>query len=292
MKTMQTTLASRQQGATLIIVMMVLLLIMVAGAMAVRQSRVDLQVATGDQINTVLLQTADNANQKLESIINGDTSTQEYNDLVLNGGGMFGYFYGKPDRAGDEFIYCQTPGNKQYLAAQSTIRKASGGIVYGKGYCSTGTGNTMTYTSGRNVLVGQVSLTPSPVPAVAPPALSHLTVGQDITGPVVKKMQFDIRSISAIPAYTRSSSSDVASCFRNSHVPRTGTTTVDQCLEGLSVPQTAIYQQAHISQVTSVAMCVDFGRGEFKTSAKCQLGSLPTELLPTPAATPTTPTNP
>lgn len=140
---------SNQQGATLIVVLMVLLLIMVAGVMAVRQSRVDLQVATGDQINTVLLQTADNANQKLEFLINhGDTFSQDYADVVYEKNGLFGYFYGSPDRASHELIYCQTPTTKKYVAATSTVR-ADGGTIYSAGYCAN-TSNALTYTSGRN----------------------------------------------------------------------------------------------------------------------------------------------
>lgn len=272
MKTLSITFAKNQQGATLIVVLMVLLLIMVAGAMAVRQSRVDLQVATGDQINTVLLQTADNANQKLEAIINGDTNAQDYIDIMDDNGGLFGYFYNRPERAGDEFIYCQTAGTKEYLATKSTVVIGTGGELYSEGYCSKG--NSMTYTSGRNVLVGQVSVTPTPVGSVNAPALSHMNIGQDINGPTVKKMQFDVRSTAAIPAYTRSSTDSVARCFGNSSISRTGSQTVSECLEALGVPQIMVYQQANVSQVTEVEMCVDFGKAEYKAdSQKCVLGT-------------------
>lgn len=269
MKVMQATFAKDQQGATLIVVLMVLLLIMIAGAMAVRQSRVDLQVATGDQINTALLQSADNANQKLEAIINGDTSTTDYSNLVDSANGLFGYFYNRPDRVNDEFIYCQTATAKNYLTKQSTVRKGSGGTLYGNGYCSRG--SNITYTSGRNILVGQVSVTPTPFDATTNDPLSHMSIGQDINSSTVKKMLFDVRSTAAIPAYTNSSTSDVAACFRNSSIPRTGVTTVDQCLERLSVPQTTVYQQANVSQVTEVAMCMDFGKATYSTDAKCVL---------------------
>lgn len=271
MKAMQATLAKDQQGATLIVVLLVLLLIMVAGAMAVRQSRVDLQVATGDQINTALLQSADNANQKLESIINGNTSSDDYKDLVDNTNGLFGYFYNRPDRATDEFIYCQTATNKDYIAAQSTIRK-EGGVLYGNGYCATDDG-TMTYTSGRNVLVGQVSVTPSPHDATTDDPLSNLTVGQDINSPTVKKMRFDVRSTTAIPAYTDVNMRAVAACFRSTSIPGGGVTTVDECLEALSVPKTTVYQQANVAQVTDIAMCMDFGESEYNpdSNEQCDL---------------------
>ena len=62
---------NRERGATLIVVLLFLVLIMLAGAIAVRQSSTDLKIATSDQINTVLLQSSDSANQKLEMMLNG-----------------------------------------------------------------------------------------------------------------------------------------------------------------------------------------------------------------------------
>ena len=50
-----------QQGAALIVVLLILILIMLVGTMAVRQSTTNLKVATSDQINTLLLQSADGA---------------------------------------------------------------------------------------------------------------------------------------------------------------------------------------------------------------------------------------
>ena len=65
-KDIHMTYRSTEQGATLIVVLLFLVLIILAGAIAVRQSTTDLKIATSDQINTVLLQSADSANQKLE----------------------------------------------------------------------------------------------------------------------------------------------------------------------------------------------------------------------------------
>lgn len=60
-----------QQGAALIVVLLILILIMLVGTMAVRQSTTNLKVATSDQINTLLLQSADGANIQLEQMVNG-----------------------------------------------------------------------------------------------------------------------------------------------------------------------------------------------------------------------------
>lgn len=260
-----------QQGATLIVVMLVLLLIMVAGAMSVRQSRVDLQVATGDQINTVLLQTADNANHQLEGIVNGDINSADYNDILLRSNGLFGYFISSPDDHGqDEFIYCQGATNKDYITSVATVRKGTGGTVFNNGYC--GKGGTFSYTSGRNVMVGQVSVTPTPFDTNIDAPLSDLPLGQDINGLAVKRMKFDIRSTSAVPAYSNANMDDVSACFSNTSIPKGTAATVSSCLQQLNVPETTVYQQAYVSEVTEISMCTHFGTNPtgFVADAKCQ----------------------
>lgn len=246
-----------QQGATLIVVLLVLLLVMVAGALAVRQSRTDLQVATSDQINTVLLQTADNANQKLETIINGDTQSEDYQKLVENVNGFIGYFYSDDTRNNQELIYCQTGTDLSYLVNAATIKTGPNSTVGpGNGYCANG---GMQYTSSRDVMVSQVSIQPvdSSTTEVAP--LSGYATGQDINSKTSKSKQFEINSTAAIPAY--SSKSDVSTCFSGS----TETEDIASCLEDRGVPQTQVYQLADISHTTTAQACVDFGSSSAQT---------------------------
>lgn len=260
-----------QQGATLIVVMLVLLLIMVAGAMAVRQSRTDLQVATSDQINTVLLQTADNANQKLEQVINGDSTSEAYRNLVENSSGFVGYFYGRDDRANDEVVYCQTGQGQNYLVSSATVRRGSG-TVYNNGYCANG--STLRYTSSRDTMVGQVSILPAEITNEDSEVLGSYNTGQDISGVASKSMKFDIYSTAAIPAY--GNNGDVTGCFNNrSSKPDTSssTRTVSECLEDIGVPQTSVYQRADISRITTAKVCQSFGTaaGEDSGTAVCQV---------------------
>lgn len=241
-----------QQGATLIVVLLVLLLVMVAGALAVRQSRTDLQVATSDQINTVLLQTADNANQKLETIINGDTSNADYQKLVENTNGFIGYFYSDDTRDHQELIYCQTGSDLSYLVNSATIKSGTGTIGAGSGYCANG--SNMRYTSSRDVMVSQVSIQPvNEHSSVEVAPLSGYATGQDINSKTSKSKEFEITSIAAIPAY--SGRSGVNTCFSGS----TETRDIASCLEERGVPQTQVYQLADISHTTTAQACVDFG---------------------------------
>ena len=64
------TVSSSQQGAVLIVVLLFLVLIISAGVIAVRESTTDLRLSTSDQINTLLLQSADNSNQNIEQTTN------------------------------------------------------------------------------------------------------------------------------------------------------------------------------------------------------------------------------
>lgn len=264
----------QQQGATLIIVLLVLLLIMVAGAMAVRQSRTDLQVATSDQINTVLLQTADNANQKLEQIINADPDPkgnypETYMNLLEHPLGLIGYFYNRPDRAGDEVVYCQTGNERDYKVSSATVRRG-GGTLYNKGYCVNG--SDLVYTSNRNTMVGQVSILPTSVTAANQPPLSGYAKGQDISGRDSKNMQFDIYSTTAIPAYA--GTKGASGCFKDkSSKPNATGGSVSDCLAEKNIPQTSVYQQVDISRITTAAVCQDFGTGAGADSGKqvCQV---------------------
>ncbi len=84
-------LPSHQRGVALIVVLLFLVLILLAGAIAVRQSTTDLRTATADQINTLLLQSADSGNQKLEAMVNANPSSQAYKDITSVSGAI-GHF--------------------------------------------------------------------------------------------------------------------------------------------------------------------------------------------------------
>ena len=121
---------STERGATLIVVLLFLVLIMLAGAIAVRQSTTDLKVATSDQINTVLLQSADSANQKLEVMVNGSADSTGYRD-VTSATGALGHFLLFENNKINEFIYCFNPRTQSYLTNSATVRAPLGGYVDG-----------------------------------------------------------------------------------------------------------------------------------------------------------------
>lgn len=62
------TSLSSQSGIALIAVLLFLILIMIVGAIAVRQAGVDLNVATSDQVGTLLLNNSDSVLAHIEMV--------------------------------------------------------------------------------------------------------------------------------------------------------------------------------------------------------------------------------
>lgn len=263
---------STEQGATLIVVLLFLVLIMLAGAIAVRQSNTDLKIATSDQINTVLLQSSDSANQKLETMINGSPSSTEYKDAT-SAAGVFGYFLLNADNATHEFIYCFNPRTKKYLTANATVKEPSGGLVnsLNNGICDYNNAND--YTSARQTVMTQMSVTVTPTNP-NDEVFGDVVIGKEVEDRTSKRYKFDIRAASALPAYSEPKT-DV-SCFTKTSIKLnvgTGNKSLSECLLEAGTPSKILYEQADVENVSSSTVCIPFGRGTL--DAKCVLSAPP-----------------
>ena len=266
------TYRSTEQGATLIVVLLFLVLIMLAGVIAVKQSSTDLKIATSDQINTVLLQSSDSANQKLEMMLNGSSTTTEYKD-VTSAAGVFGHFLLNAENSTNEFIYCFNPRTKKYLTANATVRQPSGGYwsSLNNGICDYS--NAADYTSDRQTVMTQMSVTVTPRNPNAE-RFSQMVVGKEIEDRTSKRYQFDIRASSALPAYSEPKT-DV-SCFAKTSISAnvaTGGQSLNDCMLAATTPSKMLYEQADVENVSSSTVCIPFGRGTL--DAKCVLASPP-----------------
>lgn len=260
-----------QQGAALIVVLLILILIMLVGTMAVRQSTTNLKVATSDQINTLLLQSADGANIQLEQMVNGGPNTTAYQTALIEKNGIFSYFLDNPQNSGDELVYCYNPRSLQTLTNKTTIFRGTG-TVFDNGRCDPAKADN--YISGRQTSMTQVSIR-----RVAPDS-SNSSDGFDkaITGNDVNNTtstsntnrqsitSFDIRSLSAIPAY-----SDVGSCYSTSyHGINTEKNVLNttKCLRDASVPSKELYQRLELIYQKNDIECVSLSKGS-GMSATC-----------------------
>ncbi|QQU07535.1 pilus assembly protein PilX [Moraxella osloensis] len=264
---------SHQRGAALIVVLLFLVLIMLAGAIAVRQSTTDLRTATADQINTLLLQSADSGNQKLEAMVNANPSSQAYKDITSVSGAI-GHFLLNSDNATNEFIYCYNPREKKYLAKNATILKKGGGYWSGRnsGYCDYTSADS--YNSDRQTSMTQMNIAVTPPETDAEP-FSQMVIGKEVENRTSKKFKFDIRATAALPAYAEPKvGSD--KCFEQTAIQdnvEPGKYSLIECMREANTPSKMLYEQADVENMSSSTNCIPFGKGTGTLSSKCILTS-------------------
>ena len=262
---------STEQGATLIVVLLFLVLIMLAGAIAVRQSTTDLKVATSDQINTVLLQSADSANQKLETMVNGSPASEGYKD-VTSATGALGHFILFEENKVNEFIYCFNPRTQRYLTNSATVKAPNGGNVdsLNNGICDYT--KATDYTSERQAVMTQMSIALTPPSANAGP-FEHVVIGKEIEDRTSKKYQFDIRATASLPAYEKPETQQGVKCFELTSIKanvENGKKSLNECLLAVGTPSKMLYEQADVENLSSSTKCYDFGRDSMN---KCVLST-------------------
>ena len=266
-------LPSHQRGAALIVVLLFLVLILLAGAIAVRQSTTDLRTATADQINTLLLQSADSGNQKLEAMVNANPSSQAYKDITSVSGAI-GHFLLNSDNATNEFIYCYNPREKKYLAKNATILKKGGGYWSGRnsGYCDYTSADS--YNSDRQTSMTQMNIAVTPPETDAEP-FSQMVIGKEVENRTSKKFKFDIRATAALPAYAEPKvGSD--KCFEQTAIQdnvSAGKYSLIECMRKANTPSKMLYEQADVENMSSSTNCIPFGKGTGTLSSKCTLTS-------------------
>ena len=252
----------QQRGAVLIVVLLFLILIVVAGALAVRQSTTDLKLSTSDQINTLLLQSADNANQNIEQAVNGDSRDDIYKDM-LSRSGPFGYFILDKSAQSNEYVFCFRPRGRFFDINKTTIRTASGGNVVPNttGYCNPS--EPEDYVSNRNASMTQVNVSLTPTTA-SDTAFNNVTLGQDTDKVASIAYSFDVNSTSVLPAYGDTKVGNT-NCFGQTTRPITPTKETDTlsgCMSEAGVPNTTVYQQVNVENQSLKVKCVNYGKGK------------------------------
>ncbi|MEK6200363.1 MAG: pilus assembly protein PilX [Psychrobacter sp.] len=255
---------STQQGAVLIVVLLFLILIILAGVIAVKQSTTDLRLATSDQINALLLQSADNANQSIEQSVNSSSDSEVYKDMMSRTG-AFGYFILDTNGRDNEYVFCFRPRGKFFDINKTTIALPDGSKVLGAstGYCDTS--KPADYISERNASMTQVNISLTP-PSVNSEAFSSYTIGQDSAEIASQAFTFDISSTAVLPAYADAKVGS-KNCFEQTSRVRSVTdsdNTIGGCMAKAGVPSTVVYEQANVENLSLRTKCVDFGKGSGK----------------------------
>lgn len=261
---------SGQHGAVLIVVLLFLVLIILAGAIAVKQSTTDLRLATSDQINTLLLQSADNANQNIEQSINGSSNASIYKDM-LSRSGPFGHFILDTSSTNHEYIFCFRPRNLFFDINKTTITVPGSGNILGadKGYCNPA--KSADYISERNASMTQVNISLTP-PSASNESFGSYTIGQDSGTISSQAFMFDINSTSILPAYADPKVNG-KDCFeQTSKIDSVSNkeNTIGGCMIKAGVPSKVLYEQANVENKSERTQCVDFGKG---SGLRCTLPS-------------------
>ncbi|MEC5210026.1 hypothetical protein RCH20_001084 [Psychrobacter sp. PL15] len=249
-----------QQGAVLIVVLLFLVLIILAGAIAVKRSTTDLRLATSDQINTLLLQSADNANQNIEQSINGSSDTDIYN-AMLSSTGPFGHFILNPDSSEHEYIFCFRPRGQFFNINKTTISIPGGGNVLGSsnGYCDPALPDD--YVSKRNASMTQVNISLTPNSA-SNEAFGSYTIGQDSSEVSSQAFMFDINSTAILPAYA-GATGKAKDCFIETSQYDSVTdknNTIAGCMAKEGIPSTELYEMANVKNQSQRTRCVELGK--------------------------------
>lgn len=261
---------SRQQGAVLIVVLLFLVLIILAGVIAVKQSTTDLRLATSDQINTLLLQSADNANQNIEQSINGSSSADIYKDM-LSRSGPFGHFILDTSSTEHEYVFCFRPRSRFFDINKTTISVPGGGTILGagKGYCNPA--ESADYISERNASMTQVNISLTP-PNANNEAFGSYTIGQDSGTISSQAFMFDIDSTAVLPAYADAKIGS-KNCFEQTSKLDSVSNkedTIGGCMAKAGVPSKVLYEKANVENKSQRTQCVDFGKG---SGLRCTLPS-------------------
>jgi len=249
------SLASSQRGAVLIVVLLFLVLIMLIGVIAVRNSSTDLKLATSDQINTLLLQSADSVNNKIEMSVNGSPASAQYKQ-IMGITGIFGYYI-LEDNNDDIIDFCYRPRSSFFNIDDAVIRRNTGRLVDNTtGYCDPD--KATDYTSNRNTTMTQVMI--KNVSATANNGnFEHMNLGTDSDKKTAKMFTFDIYSTSVLPAYGKAKDGEVKKCFKKNASDQADG--VVKCMKDNNIPNKMLVEQVDLANIQSSELCDYFGNG-------------------------------
>ena len=249
----QPSLASSQHGAVLIVVLLFLTLIIMVGVIAVRNSSTDLKLATSDQINTVLLQSSDSVNNKIEMSVNGLPTSEQYKQIMgING--IFGYYF-LGDNDEDLIDFCYRPRSAFFNIDNAVIRRGSGKLVNNtSGYCDPTAATD--YTSNRNTTMTQVMVKNVSASTNSGP-FEQMTLGSDSKEETSKKYTFDIYATSVLPAYGNAKDDKVKECFEKN--ASSGTDGVAKCMSDNDIPNKMLTEQVDVASIESTDYCTYYG---------------------------------
>lgn len=227
--------------------------------MSVRNSTTDLKLSTSDQINTVLLQSADNVNSNIEQSINANIEVAEgkekYESMAVRTTGLLGYFISDSNGAkkNDVIEFCYRPRNQFYNIKDAYIRRGTGVLQNkAKGHCNPK--NKDDYNSNRSISMTQVSVKNLGAKGYQGKAdFSHYNLKIDTGDQGSLKNMIEVVSTSALPSYGNSTSTQISECFTQ------GGAAIQKCLTKVNVASKALVQRSEVFDMSTTEYCKYYG---------------------------------
>ena len=252
-----------QSGMALIAVLLFLILIAIAGAIAVRQSGMDLRVATSDQADALMLNASDGVLAHIETVAD-NPNDPKYRNLMSQTRGVLGYFIpvggslaDPNEKVGWQVRFCYSSSSADlFNLSRSRILQVGGGIVgtgADRGRCEAN--KTTSYVSARNTVMTQVitrgmtGQTADTNNFKAVPTGQQAGINKSVPSPRIA-----MHSVSTLPALSNASNDDINTCMdkavgdvTNTEYGTFGDENMTHCLQRAGVPATAVVEEGVIA---------------------------------------------
>ncbi|MDO4427347.1 MAG: hypothetical protein Q4B88_04390 [Moraxella sp.] len=243
------TMGRHQAGVALIVVLLFLILITIAGAIAVRQSMVDLKVATSDQAGVLMLNASDSVLSHIEQAA-GSPTAEGYAQITSQQNGILGYFMLQgQEKIGHQLSFCYRPANTDLYSRDTAFIRPLGVNTLNQtnGFCNPASATD--YISGRNTAMTQVVVTgiDNALLNNFQAFTTRVSIG-DIGNSYVPQVQMN--SVSLLPAMSSVGNDTVTECLRRpvGRVADYGVSgpNMNECLKAAGVPANALVEEGVI----------------------------------------------
>lgn len=199
-------------------VLIVLLLISAIATVAMKTGRFGLNLATNNQVDSLLLE---NNNSALFNLEDPSKVTQR---LATNS--MYGYFLSDAN-SDDTLVFCYRSDSNEFFNITRASVLGSGKLGI-NGYC--GANN---FSGGRQAVISQIYVSKAPADEGTPLAglATGVSVGQGSIG--ITKMKMNATSISILPSFSNSGINTIVACLGSGHTTVESSVT---CLSNANVP--------------------------------------------------------
>lgn len=263
-------LTRSESGVALIAVLLFLLLIAIAGMMAVRQSGLDLRVATNEQADLLMLNSSDAVLAHIETVA-ADNNHRLRPKLMSQTQGVLGYFIpigganaNPNEKVGHQVRFCYMPESPILFDVGSSRVLLPGGSTMrsGDGVCNPT--NTHHYVSGRNTVMTQmVTRGLTSETADSDNFKSALEAEQAGIGFTPPGARIAMHSVSMLPSMSSVSSTDITNCLDKAvgNITDTdygiihGGTNLTNCLQKHGIPAKAIVEEGTIRFEREADVC-------------------------------------